>query len=159
MGLYSITYLILLVPIIMFLFLGLTGHKMKPAVSGILGTLGMGFSWIMSCLVAFNYFGEGLSTGVYEKIVALNVTWLQFTDTLHIDMGVLLDPISVMMLVVITTVSLMVHIYSNGYMKGEKGFHRFYAFLSFGDRYQLFPNVYFLGIGRGFFLPPHQFLL
>src|SRR5512137_1229134 len=45
-------------------------------------------------------------------------------------MGVLLDPIAVMMLVVITTVSLMVHIYSLGYMKGEKGFERFYAFLS-----------------------------
>ena len=45
-------------------------------------------------------------------------------------MGVLLDPISVMMLVVITTVSLMVHIYSFGYMKGERGFQRYYAFLS-----------------------------
>ena len=45
-------------------------------------------------------------------------------------MGVLLDPISVMMLVVITTVSFMVHIYSLGYMKGEKGFERFFSFLS-----------------------------
>jgi NADH-quinone oxidoreductase subunit L len=45
-------------------------------------------------------------------------------------MGILLDPISVMMLVVISTVSLMVHIYSFGYMKGEKGFQRYYAYLS-----------------------------
>ena len=45
-------------------------------------------------------------------------------------MGILLDPISVMMLVVISTVSLMVHLYSFGYMKGEKGFQRYYAFLS-----------------------------
>jgi NADH-quinone oxidoreductase subunit L len=52
------------------------------------------------------------------------------TEFLHIDMGVLLDPISVMMLVVITTVSFMVHLYSNGYMKGEKGFERFFAKLS-----------------------------
>jgi NADH-quinone oxidoreductase subunit L len=55
---------------------------------------------------------------------------LQFTDKLHIDIGILLDPISVMMLIVVTTVSLMVHIYSLGYMKGEKGFERFFAFLS-----------------------------
>jgi NADH-quinone oxidoreductase subunit L len=41
-----------------------------------------------------------------------------------------LDPISVMMLIVISTVSLMVHIYSFGYMHGEKGFQRYYAFLS-----------------------------
>ena len=45
-------------------------------------------------------------------------------------MGILLDPISVMMLIVISTVSLMVHIYSFGYMKGERGFQRYYAFLS-----------------------------
>ncbi len=44
--------------------------------------------------------------------------------------GYIADPISVMMLVVITTVSLMVHIYSMGYMKGERGFQRYYAFLS-----------------------------
>jgi NADH-quinone oxidoreductase subunit L len=55
---------------------------------------------------------------------------LQFTDKLHIDLGVLLDPISVMMLIVVSTVSFMVHIYSIGYMKGEKGFERFFAFLS-----------------------------
>ena len=70
------------------------------------------------------------STGVYQKLVPLNFEWLRFTDKLHIDLGVLLDPISVMMLVVITTVSLMVHIYSLGYMKGERGFERYYAFLS-----------------------------
>ena len=45
-------------------------------------------------------------------------------------MGILLDPISVMMLIVITTVSFMVHIYSFGYMHGERGFQRYYAYLS-----------------------------
>ena len=59
-----------------------------------------------------------------------NFKWLPFTESLSIDMGILLDPISVMMLVVISTVSLLVHIYSFGYMKGERGFQRYYAFLS-----------------------------
>ncbi|HLN74598.1 MAG TPA: NADH-quinone oxidoreductase subunit L, partial [Prolixibacteraceae bacterium] len=66
----------------------------------------------------------------FQSIIPLETTWLKFTDTLHINMGILLDPISVMMLVVITTVSFMVHLYSLGYMHGEKGFARFYAFLS-----------------------------
>lgn len=44
--------------------------------------------------------------------------------------GYPIDPILVMMLVVISTVSLLVHIYSFGYMKGERGFQRYYAFLS-----------------------------
>jgi NADH-quinone oxidoreductase subunit L len=45
-------------------------------------------------------------------------------------MGIILDPISVMMLVVVTFVSLMVHLYSLGYMKGEERFATYYSFLS-----------------------------
>ena len=45
-------------------------------------------------------------------------------------MGVLIDPISAMMLIVISTISFCVHLYSLGYMHGEKGFQRYYAFLS-----------------------------
>jgi len=67
--------------------------------------------------------------GAFVKLIGFNITWLRFTENLHIDLGVLLDPISVMMLIVITTVSLMVHIYSIGYMNGEKGFSRFFALL------------------------------
>ena len=76
-----------------------------------------------------------------------NVTWLQFTPDvfdaagnlvkagLAIKLGFLLDPISAMMLVVITTISFMVHLYSNGYMRDhdgtpERGFQRFFAYLS-----------------------------
>ena len=71
-----------------------------------------------------------LADGTYEALMPYNFKWLPFTESLSIDMGILLDPISVMMLVVISTVSLLVHIYSFGYMKGERGFQRYYAFLS-----------------------------
>lgn len=128
---YSYTLLIPLVPLAMFLLLGLSSGKMKPVLSGYLGTLGMLFSTVLSYYTAFQYFfnrPEGAEG--FEKIIPFNTVWLNFTDKLHIDMGILLDPISVMMLVVITTVSLMVHMYSMGYMKGEKGYSRFYAFLS-----------------------------
>ncbi|MFM7726222.1 MAG: proton-conducting transporter membrane subunit, partial [Flavobacteriales bacterium] len=54
---------------------------------------------------------------------------MQFGDRLSIDMGLLLDPISCMMLVVVTFVSLMVHLYSIGYMKGEDRFGMYYAYL------------------------------
>ncbi|MCX6230649.1 MAG: NADH-quinone oxidoreductase subunit L [Bacteroidetes bacterium] len=128
---FSYTVLIPLIPIFVFLFIGLTGHKMKPLVSGIIGTTGLAISFILSYFTAYQYFfNTEKINGAYQKILAVNITWLQFTDKLHVDMGVLLDPISVMMLVVVTTVSFMVHIYSIGYMKGERGYHRFFAFLS-----------------------------
>jgi NADH-quinone oxidoreductase subunit L len=128
---FSYTIWIPLLPFFMFLLLGLAGHKLKPKLSGLFGTFGLGIITILSYITAYKYFftTEKLE-GAYQKITAFNLTWLQLTDKLHIDLGVLLDPISVMMLVVITTVSFMVHIYSLGYMKGEKGFERFFSFLS-----------------------------
>ena len=128
---FNYTIWILLLPFLMFVLLGLAGHKLKPKLSGLLGTAGLGVITILSYITAYFYFFDGEKLeGAYQKIVAANFTWLQLTDNLHIDLGVLLDPISVMMLVVISTVSFMVHIYSLGYMKGEKGFERFFAFLS-----------------------------
>ncbi len=128
---FCFTVFIPLIPIFVFLFIGLFGHKLKPMVSGLIGTTGLSVAAILSYITAYQYFftTEKIN-GAYQKILAVNTTWLQLTDKLHIDMGVLLDPISVMMLIVITTISLMVHIYSLGYMKGEKGFARFFAFLS-----------------------------
>jgi len=128
---FSYSVWILLIPFLMFLLLGLAGHKLKSRLSGLLGTVGLAVITILSYLTAYSYFFNSEKIdGAYQKIVAFNMTWLQFTDKLHIDIGVLLDPISVMMLVVVSTVSFMVHIYSLGYMKGEKGFERFFAFLS-----------------------------
>jgi NADH-quinone oxidoreductase subunit L len=85
----------------------------------------------LSYYTAYQYFFVVPKIGdAFQKLIGYNTLWLKFTDKLHIDLGVLLDPISVMMLIVITTVSFMVHLYSIGYMKGEKGYERFFAFLS-----------------------------
>ena len=125
------TILILVLPVLSFLVLGLTGMFMKHRVAGLIGTASLLGVTILSYLTAFKYFmSPRTADGVYSTLTPWNIEWLPFTDSLHIDMGILLDPISVMMLVVISTVSLMVHIYSFGYMKGEKGFQRYYAFLS-----------------------------
>ena len=127
---YSYTLLILLVPFAMFILIGLSGHKFKPVVSGVAGTMGLGLGFILSLVTAYNYFFSSGHAEGFKAVIVFNQTWLRFTDALQVKLGILLDPISVMMLVVITTVSFMVHIYSIGYMKGERGYHRFFAFLS-----------------------------
>lgn len=129
----SQTLLILALPALMFLILGLLGGKMKPTLAGILGTLSLTVMAALAYFTAYEYFFNTAkdANGAFQTIMAVGpYEWLRFTDKLHIDLGIMLDPITVMMLVVITTVSLMVHIYSLGYMKGEKGFQRYYAFLS-----------------------------
>ncbi len=129
---FSYTILILLIPLVVFVVIGLFGNRFKPIVSGLLGTTALFITWILSIVTAYNYFfvaGKG-TDDTFDKILAFSMRWLNMTDKLHIDIGVLLDPISVMMLIVVSSVSFMVHIYSIGYMHGEKGFHRFYSELS-----------------------------
>ena len=125
------TILILLLPFVSFLFLGLAGMKLRPVVAGAIGTAVLAVVAVLSYMTAWEYFSAGRdAAGVFPTLIPWNTVWLPIAGDLHIDLGVLLDPISVMMLVVISTVSLMVHIYSFGYMKGERGFQRYYAFLS-----------------------------
>ena len=125
------TILILILPFLSFLILGLAGMRMKNSVAGAIGTASLTGVALLSYLTAFHYFTGGrTAAGTFPTLMPYNFEWLPFTADLHINMGILLDPISIMMLVVISTVSLMVHIYSFGYMKGEKGFQRYYAFLS-----------------------------
>lgn len=125
------TILILILPFLSFLILGLAGMRMKNGLAGAIGTASLAGVALLSYLTAFHYFTGGRTAeGIFPTLIPYNFEWLPFTTNLHINMGIMLDPISVMMLVVISTVSLMVHIYSFGYMKGEKGFQRYYASLS-----------------------------
>ena len=103
--------------------------KMSHKTAGLIGTCSLGAVTLLSFATAFEYFTADRVNGVFQTIVPYNFTWLPL-GTLKFDMGIMLDPISVVMLIVISTVSLMVHIYSFGYMHGEKGFQRYYAFLS-----------------------------
>ena len=128
---YEYSFLILLLPLLSFVLLGLAGMKMSHKTAGLIGTCTLGVVALISYMTAFQYFFTDGRTaeGIYQTLVPYNYTWLPLGN-LHFDMGILLDPISVVMLIVISTVSLMVHIYSFGYMHGEKGFQRYYAFLS-----------------------------
>lgn len=126
---YSYSFLILLLPLLSFIILGLAGMKMSHKVAGLIGTTSLGAVTALSYYTVFVYFTADRVNDVFQTIVPYNFTWLPL-GALHFDLGILLDPISVMMLIVISTVSFMVHIYSFGYMHGEKGFQRYYAYLS-----------------------------
>jgi len=124
---FHFTILILVLPLAAFGINGLLSGKLPHRLAGWLATAAIGVATVLAWVTAYRYFFQSVS---FEKIIPFRITWLRFTETLQIDMGILLDPISVMMLVVITTISLMVFLYSLGYMHGEKGFVRYYAFLS-----------------------------
>ena len=99
---------------------------MSHKFAGFLGSAGMGTTLVLSYITAFTYFFSGspefvdAATGERLQALIFNQEWLAFTPKLVINLGFMLDPISAMMLVVIPTISFMVHVYSLGYMEGEK---------------------------------------
>ncbi|MFZ4768715.1 MAG: NADH-quinone oxidoreductase subunit L [Ferruginibacter sp.] len=122
--------LIPLLPLAAFILLGIFGRKHFKNSAGIIGTFLLLVSTALALYTAYGYFFDyGKVNGVYQKLIPIQYNWLQFSPGLSIDIGILLDPISVMMLVVVTFISLMVHIYSLAYMKGEDRFPTYYAFL------------------------------
>ena len=126
----TLTALIPLLPLAGFVILGFFGRKYFKNSSGIIATIVLLTATALAIYTAYGYFFEyGKVNGVYEKLIPLRYTWLKFSEGVSIDMGIMLDPITCMMLVVITFISLMVHIYSLAYMKGEERFATYYSFL------------------------------
>jgi NADH-quinone oxidoreductase subunit L len=120
-----------LLPLLSFVLLGLFGRKYLKSLSGTIGTIVLLAITVLSFITVYQYFFvDGKVNDVFQPIIPVQYHWLEFGKGLSIDMGIVLDPISVMMLCIVSFVSLMVHIFSLGYMKGEERFSTYYAFLS-----------------------------
>jgi NADH-quinone oxidoreductase subunit L len=99
--------------------------KRRTAASLAIGSLG--FSLLLA-LVAFGHVLAGWSHGAGTR-ETVNFTWIQFGST-NVDLGWVLDPLSAVMLVMVTFVGLLIFIYSTGYMAHDENFTRFFCFLS-----------------------------
>lgn len=131
MNLDIATILIPLLPLLSFLIIGLAGRNMGQKMGGIIATGAILISLALSLFVAKGYFFDfGKMNGAYAPHIAFDVKWLVFNSSLSINFGAILDPISVMMLVVVTSISSMVHIFSVQYMHGEERFKNYYSYLS-----------------------------
>jgi NADH-quinone oxidoreductase subunit L len=93
-----------------------------------------GASWIASLAVFASFI---LSLLVFQQISATGepfrqdlYTWIQAGD-FHIGINLFVDQLTAVMLIVVTSVGFLVHVYSRGYMQGDPGFARFFAYLPF----------------------------
>jgi NADH-quinone oxidoreductase subunit L len=96
--------------------------RQRRALSAAVSIAAIGASLALSAWVLR---GQLLSPGPIQA----DLPWL-VAGRVHISMGILIDPLASLMLVIITTVSLLVQVYSLGYMKGDLGFSRFFSYLS-----------------------------
>jgi NADH-quinone oxidoreductase subunit L len=131
-------WIILALPLFSFLVVGLVVRPLSDKWSGLVGTASLFFSMLAAYRLGLDYFQ--LPGETHPILVPWSIEWLKFMPGLSVQMGVLVDPISIMMLTVVTTVSFLVHVYSTSYMtehstaghkiKYEFGYGRYFTFLS-----------------------------
>ncbi|MCX8019935.1 MAG: NADH-quinone oxidoreductase subunit L [Chitinophagaceae bacterium] len=123
--------LIVLFPLAGFLFPALWGRSLFKKSAGPLTVVLMTFSFLLSAYFAYLYFFEfGYQQGAYRRFLFPDIPWLEFSGALAIRMGAYIDAVSVMMLLTVTFVSLMVHVYSLWYMKHQERYAAYFAYLS-----------------------------
>jgi len=119
----SLVYIALFAPFVGSLFAGLFfARSPKNIIVGIVNPALIGLSWLASVALAFH-------VAEYGAVHVTMMDWITAGD-LSIPFGFLVDEVSVTMMVVVTTVSTVVHVYSNGYMDHDKSFNRFFSYLS-----------------------------
>lgn len=119
--------LALIFPLVGFIINGLFGWRIKKEkVIGWFGSLTVGASFIVSFLIYL----ELVRLPFYErKFIVEYFSWIK-TGGLDISFSYLVDPLSILMAMVVTGVGFLIHIYSIGYMHGDRGFARFFAYLN-----------------------------
>jgi len=119
----QVSWIIPVLPFIAFACIGLLLHRW-PKVSAAVSILSIGASFILSVLVALKVFA-----GDPGQVFEMSVRWLSMPG-LKVNMGIMIDPLTAVMLIVVTTVALLVQIYSLGYMDKDPGFASYYAYQS-----------------------------
>ena len=115
---------IVLSPLVAAVIAGLFGKQIGRAASHWVTILGVGISCVLSATVLYEFYWGG---AVAENISVY--TWA-VTDGLRMEVGFLVDRLTALMMVVVTFVSLMVHIYTIGYMHDDPGYQRFFSYIS-----------------------------
>ncbi len=121
---YGYYLIIVLAPLLAAIIAGLAGKQIGRAGAHWVTIAGVGISCLLSLLVLRNLFWGGAEA---ENISVY--TWA-VTDGLRMEVGFLVDRLTALMMCVVTFVSLMVHIYTIGYMHDDPGYQRFFSYIS-----------------------------
>ena len=119
----SLVWLVPAFPLAAFLVNGLFGRRWLGHLTGVIASVAVG----LSALVSIGVFLEVLG-GKPQTVVPL-YRWIAVGD-FSINVSALVDPLSSTMLLVVTVVSFLIFVYSNGYMAHDAGFYRFFTWLS-----------------------------
>ncbi len=125
---YQLIWLIMLLPLFSFIINGLIVRPfVRPQyrIAGYVTIGAIGISVILSIWTLLSV----MSAPRHELAVPV-ISWLVIENGVSIHLGLMVDSLTAVMLIVVTVISLMVQIYSQGYMRGDPGYHRYYAWMS-----------------------------
>ncbi|AIT09499.1 NADH:ubiquinone oxidoreductase subunit L [Candidatus Francisella endociliophora] len=115
---------IVLAPLLGALIAGFAGKSIKNAGVNFFTITLCGLSFVLSAILACGVFGSN------EVYTVSFYQWAPISNLFSFDVGFTVNKITVYMMLIVTSVSTLVHIYSIGYMKGEEGYARFFAYIS-----------------------------
>lgn len=115
-------YIALFAPLVGSLFAAIFGATPKKLFVGIVASGFLFVSWVASIILLMNVHGD--------QIVSVKMMDWIAAGSFDLDFGFMADQVSVIMMVTVTTVSTLVHVYSIGYMDHDKGFNRYFSYLS-----------------------------
>ncbi|MDP2826322.1 MAG: NADH-quinone oxidoreductase subunit L, partial [Sulfuritalea sp.] len=122
MGMKTLYLLVPLAPLAGAILAGFFGRMLGRTGSHVVTILGVAISFVLSVLIYQDVqAGHVFNGAVY--------TWME-SGGLKLEIGFLIDPLTVMMMLVVTFVSLMVHVYTIGYMADDPGYQRFFSYIS-----------------------------
>jgi len=119
-------WLIPLFPFLGFLVNGLLGKSLPKGVVGTIGSMAVGLSFLVTVSIFWQYLSLPVDARPVEKVV---FTWIS-SGTFKAEAAFLVDPLSLIMLLVVSGVSTLIHIYSISYMYDEPGFYRYFSYLN-----------------------------
>jgi NADH-quinone oxidoreductase subunit L len=120
-------WLVLLCPLVGTIVIGLGYKRLNGTAAGWIGTLAIGASFALSVAALISLLGR--SEG--SRQVTSTLWKYAFTSGLDAKLSILVDPLSVLMILVVSGVSTLIHLYSIAYMKSDRGYNRFFAYLNF----------------------------
>lgn len=127
----NLSPLVLLMPLLGFIILGIAGRALPRSLILTVAWGACGLAFLFAAISFFSMLGTPAANRTSDLVL---YTWVSSNDPqapLQISFGQFLDPLSAIMLMVVTGIGLLIHIYSAGYMEGDPGFWRFFAFMNF----------------------------
>ena len=123
---YDKLWLIPFFPLLGSIINGLLGKRFikNEKLIGAIGTGMLFLSFLVSCKYFIQLLGDSVKS--HQNVIA---SWMS-VGKLQVDWGFLLDPLSALMIMVVTGVGTLIHLYSIGYMHGEEGFYRYFSYLN-----------------------------